>query len=56
VKLKKCSCGTVQTSKTAKKLGRQALGGFQILYFNCGKCNSTFCLVGDPRKKKEGKK
>lgn len=40
MKLKKCSCGIENTTKTAKKVGRDDLA----LYFNCV-CASTFVLL-----------
>ncbi len=45
--LKICTCGKVNTTKNAKKIGKQKdFGGHRIIYFNCIGCNSTFIVLG----------
>lgn len=41
--LKKCTCGQINTTKTAKFIGSTYFKG-KILWFNCFKCRSTFVL------------
>ncbi len=42
--LKTCSCGKVNTTKTAKFITRWEVGLKAMLLFNCPHCGSTFTL------------
>lgn len=50
--LKVCACcGKLNTTKTAKKIGREKVLGMDAIYFNC-ECKSTFLLMSKKTRKR----